>query len=94
MGDLIYHLFGTYFYDLFLTVSFENFSSSYCNNAAMIASLLVAGQNPLLIDVLIWVFLMSGDILVCSIDLVYGYMVHNVNVNVHLYFRLSCELVG
>ena len=35
---------------LFSTVSFEKFSSSCCNNAARIASLSVAGQNPLLID--------------------------------------------
>ena len=56
-----------------------------------IALLLVAGQNPLLIDDLIWVFSLSGDILGCDIDLVDGYMVHNLNVNVDLFFRLSCE---
>ena len=34
---------------LFLTVSFENLSSSCCNNAARIVSLSVEGRNPSLI---------------------------------------------
>ena len=50
--DLIYHLFGTYLlqsiFDLFLTVSFKKLSSSCCNNAARIASFLVAGQQLLI----------------------------------------------
>ena len=54
----------------------------------------MAGQNPLLIDGLIWVFFLSGEILGCAIDLVDGRMVRNVNVNVDLCFRLSCELCG
>ena len=29
-----------------------------------------------------------------AIDLVNGYMVHNVNVNIDLCFRISCEVVG
>ena len=39
-------------------------------------------------------FSLSGDILGCDIDLVYGEMLHNVNVNVDLCFRISCKLVG
>ena len=60
----------------------------------MIASLSVAGQNNLLIDSLIWVFFLSGEISVYAIDLIFGYMVRNVNVNVDLCLRLSYELVG
>ena len=41
--------------DIFLTISFEKLSSSCCNNTARIASLSVAGQNPSLMDGLIWV---------------------------------------
>ena len=47
-----------------------------------------------MIDGLIWVFSMSGEISGCAIDLGDGYMVRNVNVNVDLCFRLSCALVG
>ena len=37
---------------------------------------------------------LSVEILGCAIDLVDGQMVRNVNVNIYLCFRLSCELVG
>ena len=46
---LICHLLGTdflrYIFDLFSSVSFEKLSSWCCNNASMIASLLVAGEQ-------------------------------------------------
>ena len=48
-GELIYRLFGTdllrSIFVLFSAVRFENLSSLGCNNAARIASLLVAGQH-------------------------------------------------
>ena len=48
-GELIYHLSGAdllrYIFDLFPTVSFEKLSSLCWNNAAMIASLSVAGEH-------------------------------------------------
>ena len=49
--DLIYHFFGTdllrSIFNLFLTVSLENLSSSCCNNASRISSLSVADQRIL-----------------------------------------------
>ena len=48
-GELIHHLFGTdllrSIFVLLLSVSFEMLSSLFCNNAARIASLSVAGQH-------------------------------------------------
>ena len=82
--ELIYHFFGTdllqSIFDLFLSVSFKKLSSWFCNNEAMIASLLVAGQQ----------LSIYWDVPLIS------YMVRNVNVNVNvdLCFTLSCELVG
>ena len=46
-GELIYILIGTYLLRSILTVSFEQLSSSGCNNVARIASLSVAGQKLL-----------------------------------------------
>ena len=62
----------------YLTVNSEKLSSSCCNNAAMIVSLLVAGEQ------------LSRYRAVTLTS----YMVLNasVNVNVDLCFRLSCEL--
>ena len=82
--ELINHLFGTdllrSIFDLFLAVSFEKLSSLCCNNAARIASLLVAVQR-------------LSRYRYVSLTL---YMVRNGNVNVNddLCFTLSCELVG
>ena len=48
-GELIYHLFGTdllrSIFDLISAISFKKLSSSWCNNAAGIVSLSVAGQR-------------------------------------------------
>ena len=51
-------------------------------------------ETLFLIDGLIWVFSMSGEILGSDIDVVDGYMVCTINVNVDLCFRLSCEISG
>ena len=82
------------FCDIFLTVSFEKFFSLCWINAARVVSLSLADQNPLIIDGLIWVLSLSGEISGCALDLVEGYMVRNVNVNVDLCFSLSCKLFG
>ena len=82
--EQIYHLLRTdllqSIFDLFLSVSFEKLSSWCCKNAAMIASLLVAGEQLFRY----WTVSLTS------------YMVGNVNVNINndLCFTLSCELFG
>ena len=60
---------------------------------AFLWTCLVEGQNPSLIDGLLWVCSQSAVISVCAIYLEDGKMVRNVNLNVDLCFWISCELV-
>ena len=48
----------------------------------------------MLIDGLIWVFSLSGEISGCAIDLGEGYMVRNVNVNVDFVLGFPVNLLG
>ena len=65
-------------FDLFLTVSFEELSSSCCNNAESIATLSVAGQHFSIYLALTLTLKMVRNV--------------NINVNVDLCFTLSCEI--
>ena len=84
LRELIYHFFGTdllrSIFGLFLSVSFEKLSSWCCNNATVIALLLVAGEH----------LSRYRDVTLTL------YIVRNVNVNVKndFCFTLSCELVA
>ena len=48
LGELVYHFLERICCDLFSTVSFENLSSSCCNNTARILLLSVEGQHLLI----------------------------------------------
>ena len=82
LGEVIYHFSEHICCDLFSTVSFKNMSSLCCINATRVALLSVAVLKPLLIDGLLRVCLLSGEISRCAIGLVDGWMMRNVNVNV------------